>query len=115
MTEVTEDVYTILKFIDVKSSGRIYLGEKLWSRIDDDSMDEFELALDRFEVGFKRVYLFSEDWEVMADLAFAKEWSRQSLSALLTEVEQRGVEVIVHRESPVSDVLDGTSSITAAR
>jgi hypothetical protein len=104
MSESPEETYTILKFIDVNHKARVYLGDQLWGLIDDDSMDEtddsifkFESILERTESGFKRLYLFTENCEVSFDLAFDEKWKRQSLSAILSEAEKRNIEIITHR------------------
>lgn len=97
--EIPEDFYTILKFVDVDAAGRIYRGEKLWRNLENGPLNGFETALKDFEKNYRRLHLFADDWEVMADFALANEWAHKSLSELLAEAKIRGVDVIVHREN----------------
>lgn len=109
MTEIPEDVYTIVKFMDADASARVYRGEKLLHNLENAPLTGFELALESVEAKFRRLHLFANSWEDMADFAFAIEWKKRPLSELLAEVKERGIDVEVYREHPVSDVLDGAA------
>lgn len=105
MSDSTEDSYTILKYIDVDLSARVYRNDQLWCTLEDDSMDEnddsihkFELLLEKAKTSFRSLYLFTEDSEVMFDLAFSDEWKEKPLSEILKEADQRDIETIVQRE-----------------
>lgn len=106
MTETLEDSYTIVKFMDADASTRIYRGEQLLYNLENSPLIGFELALETLDAKFRRLHLFANSWEDMADFAFAIEWKKRPLSELLAEVQERGIHIEVYREHPVSDVLD---------
>lgn len=102
MTKVLEDSYTVLQFIDVGTGGKVYRGDNLLDELGDSALYGFERALKEFKKNYQRIHMVAEDWEVMADLAFGKEWSQKSLSEIITEAKTRGIEVEVYSKAPVS-------------
>lgn len=109
MSETPEEVYTIVKFMDADASARVYRGEKLLYNLEDAPLTGFELALESLNAKFRRVHLFANSWEDMADFAFSIEWKKRPLSELLVGVKERGMDIEIYREHPVSDVLDGAA------
>lgn len=106
MTEIPEDFYTIVQFMDADASARIYRGEKLLYNLEYAPLTGYELALESVEAKFRRLHLFANSWKELADFAFSIEWKKRPLSELLAEVKERGIHVEVYREHPVTHVLD---------
>jgi hypothetical protein len=102
MTEVLEDSYTVLQFVDVDSGGKVYRGDELTHELGFSSLDGFEKALKEFKKNYQRIRFVAEDWEVMADLAFGKEWSQKSLSEIIAEAKTRGITVEVYPKTTES-------------
>lgn len=113
MTEIPEDVYTIVKFMDADASARVYRGENLLRNLENGPLNGFEIALEDLKAKYRRLHIFANSWEDMADFAFSIEWKKRPLSELIAEVQERDMDVVVYREHPVSDVLDGTELTSA--
>jgi hypothetical protein len=109
MMKMPEDLYTVLKFVEVDCGGRIYRGENMILELGDSSLDGFQKALEELKTNYQRLHVVADDWEVLADLALGKDWSERSLSELLAEVQERGIDVVVMRKRTVSNILDGTN------
>lgn len=96
MPEITRDSHTIIKFMDVEASGRVYRGEKLLHVLEEGPLNGFEVALKSFDKKYQRLHLFAHDWEIMADFAFSAEWKRRPLSELLAAAKERGIDVAIY-------------------
>lgn len=97
-----EDYYTVLQFIDVGTGGKVYRGDELADELGDSALYGFERALKEFKKNYQRIHMVAEDWEIMADLAFGKEWSQKSLPEIIAEAKSRGIEVEVYPKNLVS-------------
>lgn len=103
--EVLEDSYTIVRFVDVGSGGKVYRGEKLIDEMGDSSLDGYERAMKELKKDYRSIRFEAEDWEWMADLAFGQEWSQKSLSKIIAEAESRGLEITVWNSDNATEDL----------
>lgn len=103
--EVLEDSYTIVRFVDVGSGGKVYRGENLIDEMGDSSLDGYERAMKELKKDYRSIRFEAEDWEWMADLAFGQEWSQKSLSKIITEAELRGLEITVWNSDNATEDL----------
>lgn len=95
MIEILEGVYTIVRFVEVGSGGKVYRGDKLIEEMGVESLYGYERAMKEFKKDYRSIRFIAEDWEWMADLAFGQEWSEKSLSEIIAEAEVRGLTIEV--------------------
>jgi hypothetical protein len=104
MIEVREGSYTIVRFVEVGSGGKVYCGENLIDEMGISSLYGYERAMKEFEKDYRSIRFIAEDWEWMADLAFGKEWSQKSLSEIIDEAESRGLTIEVWESAGKANV-----------
>lgn len=95
MFKIPENLFTILEFSDA-DSGRIYRGENVLQSFDDSGLIAFEAALDELNQDVQKIYLKSTPDK---SLAFDRDWQVKTLSEVLTEALDNGIEIKYHRRS----------------